>query len=79
MRTIKRRDFCKLLTGTAACATLPLDLCAAAADAAPAGFGKVIRSYEAFCAMPEAERVFYTLSGDAIVPEKLRGDWKPAG
>lgn len=77
---MKRRNFFKLLAGGAAAASLPTGFRSALADAySAAGFNDLTRSYEDFCAMPEAQRTFYKLSGDSIAAERLNPSaWKPA-
>ena len=74
---MRRRDFCKILSASAA--TM------ATAKAFPRSLGDDIANpadfdYARFCATPEAERTFSAVSGDRIITEKLdAATWKPSG
>ena len=75
---MQRRDFCKLIAiGAAAKAVPSFAQASLGAAALPAGFNRYNRDYAQFCALPDRERVFYELSGGAIVPTHLdAAAWK---
>ena len=80
---MRRRDFCRLLAATTAAKALP-GLGQAAQQnrqsALPDGFNQLTRDYAQFCGLPPDERVYYTLSGNQIVPAKLdNATWRPTG
>ena len=80
---MRRRDFCRLLAATTAAKALP-GLGQAAQQnqqsAMPDGFNQLTRDYAQFCGLPPDERVYYTLSGNQIVPTKLdNATWRPTG
>ena len=77
-----RRDFCKLLA--AAAATKASSVFAQTAQVPqselPGGFNQYTQDYAQFCALPADRRVYYTLSGDKIVPTALdNASWRPTG
>src|SRR4029453_17458461 len=76
---MKRREFCKFLTGSAAAAaTFPLGVGKAAPQSA--AFGTPTQSYAELCATPELNRAFYALRGNEVVTERLDpAIWKEAG
>ncbi len=87
---MRRRRFFHLLGGFAAgSATWPLSgaklLAAGSSSGLPAqdiakGFDKYTEDYAQFCDTPADKRIFYALSNDRIVAEKLNNaDWKPTG
>jgi len=79
---VLRRDFCKLLA--AAAATKASSVFAQTAQVPqselPGGFNQYTQDYAQFCALPADRRVYYTLSGDKIVPTALdNASWRPTG
>ena len=78
---MERRDFCKLLAGAGAAATLPFAMGRAFAQPlAAAAFNRLVQTYAQFCATPEFQRVFYALRGSSTVSERLdEASWKEPG
>jgi alpha-L-fucosidase len=75
---MQRREFCKLIAAAAAAHTLP-GYSQTGTDAAK-NFNRLLQSYEEFCAMPENERVFYSLVDGKIVASQLdNAAWSPSG
>jgi alpha-L-fucosidase len=73
---MQRREFCKLMAAAAAANAIPMK--GQAGSSAPAGFNKLHQTYEEFCALPDAERVFYALVDGRIVETKLNdANWSP--
>lgn len=76
---MKRRNFCKMLAGSAASAAFPIPPALARAVSA-SGFGRLTEDYARFCATPAAKRLFYALQGGKIAVERLvESQWKPSG
>ncbi len=78
---MQRREFCKLMAGAAAAATIPaLGKPANAAGLIADGFDRYTETFPEFCATPARQRTFYALRGKAIVKEKLHNaGWRPTG
>ena len=77
-----RRDFCKLLAAAAATKASPVFAQTAQVPKSelPSGFNQYTQDYAQFCALPADQRVYYTLSGDKIVPTALdNASWRPTG
>ncbi len=73
---MQRREFCKLIAAAAAARALPAQ---GQTDAsAPENFNRLHQTYEQFCATPENERVFYSLTNGKIVASRLdNAAWSP--
>ena len=80
---MQRRDFCKLLAGTAASKALPSypHVASSSQSEIPKGFNHNTQDYAEFCALPPENRVFYKVSDGKIVETKLdESNWQqPAG
>jgi len=79
---VLRRDFCKLLAAAAATKASPVFAQTAQVPKSelPSGFNQYTQDYAQFCALPADQRVYYTLSGDKIVPTALdNASWRPTG
>ena len=75
---MQRRNFCKLLAGTAAAKAIHLEGQSATASEQPPGFSSLQRTYTEYCSTPAAERTFYTLVDGKIVEQKLdEAKWSP--
>jgi len=77
---VQRRDFCKLLAIAAASKCIPAlaEGAQVSQPALPGRFDEYILDYAQFCALPPEMRVFYRVSGDEVVKEKLdEATWKP--
>lgn len=77
---MQRREFCKLLAAAAAATAAPAMGQSGGASQSPAfqAFDSLTEDYAAFCATPEAERIFYALANGEFVKEKLdEKTWKP--
>jgi len=79
---VLRRDFCKLLAAAAATKASPVFAQTAQVPKSelPSGFNQYTQDYAQFCALPADRRVYYTLSGDKVVPTALdNASWRPTG
>jgi alpha-L-fucosidase len=71
---LRRRDFCKILSGVATGVLTRRGWPKSLSGSAYESEGS---SYAQFCALPESERVFSIVSGDRIIAEKLDPEtWK---
>jgi alpha-L-fucosidase len=70
---MQRREFCKLIAGTAAAKSLPAAAqnSGSAAESARADFNHYTEDYSKFCATPADRRLFYELRDGRFVEEKL--------
>ncbi len=85
MKSMDRRDFCRLVAAAVAVELMPRGgVAAATANETQAAILKAMNSlkldYAQFCAMPQDEREFFALVQDELVREKLVEEgWKPSG
>src|SRR6185312_17418966 len=75
---MRRRNFFKIMAGTAATAALPSAARRALANGAVPAFNRLEQTYARFCATPEMQRAFYALHGNKVARQRLRkSSWRP--
>ena len=77
---MRRRDFCRLLTLSAAVNALPAlgQTAQQSQSVLPLGFDESLEDYAHFCALPPDKRVFYELKSGKIVSAALdESTWRP--